>query len=69
MFIDQGFMRKLEPERLVKLFHEQFHIPVQYVNARERFLKQLEGINDPEEKRKLIGREFNSGFLKKNLSV
>lgn len=39
MFIDQGFMRKLEPERLVKLFHEQFHIPVEYVNARERFLK------------------------------
>ncbi|MBD2485748.1 glutamine-hydrolyzing GMP synthase [Planktothrix sp. FACHB-1365] len=58
MFIDQGFMRKLEPERLVKLFHEQFHIPVQYVNARERFLKQLEGVTDPEEKRKRIGREF-----------
>ena len=58
MFIDQGFMRKLEPERLVKLFHEQFHIPVQYVNARERFLKELEGVTDPEEKRKRIGREF-----------
>ncbi len=58
MFIDQGFMRKLEPERLLKLFQEQFHIPVQYVNARERFLKELEGITDPEEKRKRIGREF-----------
>ena len=58
MFIDQGFMRKLEPERLLKLFQEQFHIPVQYVNARERFLKELEGVTDPEEKRKRIGREF-----------
>ena len=45
MFIDQGFMRKGEPERLVELFDHQFHIPVQYVNARERFLKQLEGVN------------------------
>ncbi len=58
MFIDQGFMRKNEPERLVKLFQEQFHIPVQYINARDRFLKQIEGITDPEEKRKRIGHEF-----------
>jgi GMP synthase (glutamine-hydrolysing) len=58
MFIDQGFMRKLEPERLVKLFHEQFHIPVEYVNARERFISAIAGISDPEEKRKRIGHEF-----------
>ena len=58
MFIDQGFMRKLEPERLVKLFQEQFHIPVEYVNARERFLATISGVTDPEEKRKRIGHEF-----------
>ncbi|BFM41175.1 glutamine-hydrolyzing GMP synthase [Synechocystis sp. LKSZ1] len=58
MFIDQGFMRKGEPERLVELFDQQFHIPVQYVNARERFLAQLVGITDPEEKRRRIGHEF-----------
>ena len=58
MFIDQGFMRKGEPEGLVKLFYEQFHIPVEYVNARERFLTQIEGITDPEEKRRRIGHEF-----------
>jgi GMP synthase (glutamine-hydrolysing) len=58
MFIDQGFMRKGEPERLLKLFQEQFHIPVAYVNARERFLTKLEGVTDPEEKRKRIGHEF-----------
>jgi GMP synthase (glutamine-hydrolysing) len=58
MFIDQGFMRKYEPERLLRLFEEQFHIPVQYVQAQERFLARLKGITDPEEKRKLIGDEF-----------
>lgn len=58
MFIDQGFMRKGEPERLLKLFHEQFHIPVAYVNARDRFLQKLIGVTDPEEKRKRIGHEF-----------
>ncbi len=58
MFIDQGFMRKGEPERLLKLFQEQFHIPVEYINARDRFLAQMEGVTDPEEKRKRIGHEF-----------
>ncbi|WP_143780359.1 glutamine-hydrolyzing GMP synthase [Leptolyngbya sp. 'hensonii'] len=58
MFIDQGFMRKLEPERLLKLFQEQFHISVEYVNASERFLASLDGVTDPEEKRKRIGHEF-----------
>ena len=58
MFIDQGFMRKDEPERLVKLFKEQFHIPVIHVKARDRFLAQVAGITDPEEKRKRIGHEF-----------
>ncbi|VXD20773.1 glutamine-hydrolyzing GMP synthase [Planktothrix paucivesiculata] len=69
MFIDQGFMRKLEPERLVKLFHEQFHIPVEYVNARERFLKRLEGITDPEEKRKRIGAEFIRVFEEESVRL
>jgi GMP synthase (glutamine-hydrolysing) len=62
MFIDQGFMRKLEPERLVKLFKEQFHIDVQYVNARQRFLEAIVGVTDPEEKRKRIGHEFIQVF-------
>ncbi len=58
MFIDQGFMRKLEPERLVTLFKDQFHIKVEYVMARERFIDAVAGVTDPEEKRKIIGREF-----------
>ncbi|MGF1601095.1 MAG: glutamine-hydrolyzing GMP synthase [Thermosynechococcaceae cyanobacterium] len=62
MFIDQGFMRKGEPERLVKLFQEQFHISVVHVQARERFLVQIEGVTDPEIKRKRIGHEFIQVF-------
>ncbi|WP_016953175.1 glutamine-hydrolyzing GMP synthase [Anabaena sp. PCC 7108] len=58
VFIDQGFMRKLEPERLLKLFQEQFHIPVKYVNARDRFIASIAGVTDPEEKRRRIGHEF-----------
>lgn len=62
VFIDQGFMRKNEPERLVKLFQEQFHIGVEYVNARDRFLAMIAGITDPEEKRRRIGHEFIQVF-------
>jgi GMP synthase (glutamine-hydrolysing) len=62
VFIDQGFMRKGEPERLLKLFKEQFHIPVEYVQARDRFLGAIEGVTDPEVKRKRIGHEFIGTF-------
>lgn len=58
VFIDQGFMRKNEPEHLLKLFQEHFHVQVKYVNAQSRFLKAIDGVSDPEEKRKRIGHEF-----------
>jgi GMP synthase (glutamine-hydrolysing) len=58
MFIDQGFMRKGEPEFLMDFFDRKFHIQVEYINARERFISKLAGVSDPEEKRKLIGTEF-----------
>jgi GMP synthase (glutamine-hydrolysing) len=62
MFIDQGFMRKGEPERLVDIFNKEFHISVEYVNARDRFLAQLRDVTDPETKRRLIGHEFIQVF-------
>ncbi|PHJ63717.1 GMP synthase [Nostoc linckia z18] len=58
VFIDQGFMRKHEPERLLKLFKEQFHIPVEYVDAGAHFLTALAGVTEPEKKRRIIGHEF-----------
>ncbi len=62
MFIDQGFMRKGEPEFLMKFFDKKFHIKVEYINARERFLSKLKGVTDPELKRKIIGGEFIKVF-------
>ena len=58
MFIDQGFMRKGEPEFLMNFFDKKFNIKVEYINARERFIKKLKDVTDPEEKRKIIGTEF-----------
>ncbi len=58
MFIDQGFMRKNEPEWLVETFERDFKINVHFVKARDRFLDKLKGVIDPEEKRKAIGTEF-----------
>jgi GMP synthase (glutamine-hydrolysing) len=58
MYIDQGFMRKNESERIVELFNEHFHIPLIHVDARERFYAKTKGIEDPEKKRKAIGNEF-----------
>jgi GMP synthase (glutamine-hydrolysing) len=58
MFIDQGFMRKNEPEWLVDTFENQFNIHVHFIKARERFIDKLAGITDPELKRKTIGAEF-----------
>ncbi|MFT5170428.1 MAG: GMP synthase (glutamine-hydrolyzing) [Candidatus Marinamargulisbacteria bacterium] len=58
MFIDQGFMRKNEAETIKKTFSKQFEINLIYIDARERFFNKLEGVTDPEEKRKRIGEEF-----------
>ena len=58
MFIDQGFMRKGEPEFLMEFFDKEFHIRVEYINSRERFINKLRGVIDPEKKRKIIGTEF-----------
>ena len=42
----------------MEFFDKKFHIKVEYINARERFIQKLNGITDPEEKRKIIGGEF-----------
>lgn len=58
VFIDQGFMRKGEAERIKLLFTDKFKIELMYVDASERFYKKIEGVTDPEVKRKAIGEEF-----------
>ncbi len=58
LFIDNGVLRKGEGERVLELFRRNLGIPLRKIDASERFLKKLEGIIDPEEKRKRIGKEF-----------
>lgn len=56
--IDSGLMRSKESETIVKLFKESFKIPVDLINGSELFLGELNGVSDPEKKRKIIGKAF-----------
>jgi GMP synthase (glutamine-hydrolysing) len=58
VFVDHGFMRQGEAEQVVETFGGHFHVPLVHVQAQERFLARLAGVDDPEEKRKRIGEEF-----------
>ena len=58
MFVDHNLNRKGEVEQVMKTFTEDFDMKVIKIDARERFMSKLEGISDPEQKRKIIGNEF-----------
>lgn len=58
VFVDHGLLRKNEKKQVEKVFRDEFHMNLISVDARERFLNKLEGITDPEQKRKIIGEEF-----------
>ena len=58
VFVDHGLMRLNEGEQVVKAFREQFKVPLVAVDASDRFLHRLQGLSDPEAKRKAIGAEF-----------
>lgn len=56
--VNHGLMRKGESEQVVDVFQRQLSANLVYVDASERFLTKLEGVSDPEQKRKIIGAEF-----------
>lgn len=58
IFVDHGLLRKGEAEGVMKTFSEDFNMNVMKVDAKDRFLSKLEGVSDPEQKRKIIGNEF-----------
>jgi len=62
IFVNNGLLRAREEEVVQRVFGENFHIKLKYVDASERFLTQLRGVVDPEEKRKIIGNEFIKVF-------
>ena len=56
--VNHGLLRKGEPEQVVEVFRNQMDANLVYVDAIDRFLSKLEGVSDPEKKRKIIGAEF-----------
>jgi GMP synthase (glutamine-hydrolysing) len=62
VFVDHGLMRLGEAEQVVSLFRNSYNIPLVHVDASADFLGGLEGVSDPEKKRKFIGSEFINVF-------
>jgi GMP synthase (glutamine-hydrolysing) len=58
IFIDNGLLRKNEAERMKKVFKDNLKLNLSCIDASRRFLKKLTGVVDPEQKRKIIGKEF-----------
>ena len=62
IFVNNGLLRKNEAERVRNLFGRAFDMKLIYVDATERFLARLAGVEEPEKKRKIIGNEFVQVF-------
>ena len=58
VFVDNGLLRLNEGEQVMATFAQNLGVKVIHVDARERFMRELAGVSDPEQKRKIIGREF-----------
>src|SRR6266511_1302542 len=58
VFVDHGLLRENEAEQVIETFGGHFHVPLVHVQAQDRFLSRLTGVDDPEEKRKIVGEEF-----------
>ena len=62
VFVDNGLLRLNEVEQVMKTFHDNLGVKVIHVDASDKFLNNLKGVTDPEQKRKIIGREFIEVF-------
>jgi len=62
ILVDHGLMRKNEAAEVVEMFHDHYNLPLILVDASDRFIGALEGVSDPEAKRKTIGRLFVEVF-------
>ena len=69
IFVDNGLLRKNERELVESTFRDHFHIDLRTHNASDEFLAQLNGITDPQQKRKLIGKAFIDAFKREAGSI
>jgi GMP synthase (glutamine-hydrolysing) len=65
VFVDTGLMRQGEADEVVEMFREHYNIPLVHAEAEDMFLTALEGVEDPEKKRKIIGGLFIDVFDQK----
>jgi GMP synthase (glutamine-hydrolysing) len=63
IFVDHGMMRLNEAEQVVHTFRDHFHVNLVHVDAEDRYLGLLAGVDDPEHKRRIIGEEFWKVFF------
>ncbi len=63
VFVNHGLLRKNEPEEVEEVFTKQFDVEFIHVHAEERYAKLLDGVTDPEQKRKIIGTQFWEEFF------
>ncbi|MDC0093442.1 glutamine-hydrolyzing GMP synthase [Alphaproteobacteria bacterium] len=69
IYVDNGLMRKKESEEVIKLYKDHFKLNLVSVHEENLFLSNLNGISDPEEKRKIIGKLFIEIFEKEALKI
>ncbi|HEY2585174.1 MAG TPA: glutamine-hydrolyzing GMP synthase [Tepidisphaeraceae bacterium] len=69
IFVDNGLLRKNERELVESTFRDHFKINLVTSNASEQFLSELKGVTDPQQKRKIIGKEFIEAFKREAQSI
>ena len=69
IFVDNGLLRKNERRLVESTFVDHFKIQLRVADASEQFLSQLKGVTDPQQKRKIIGREFIEAFQREAKSI
>jgi GMP synthase (glutamine-hydrolysing) len=58
IFVDTGLLRKDEAKKVLEYYKEHFDLDIKFVDAKNRFFEKLKGVDEPEQKRKIIGHEF-----------
>jgi GMP synthase (glutamine-hydrolysing) len=69
IFVDNGLLRKNERQLVESTFRDHFHINLRVCDASEEFLTALKGVADPQQKRKIIGREFIEAFKREAQAI
>ena len=69
IFVDNGLLRRGERAHVATIFRDHFHVDLRVIDSASRFLDALDGVTDPEQKRKIIGREFIAVFEEESKTI